>query len=75
MMYSLIIAVGGIVAMMLLWIVVQTIWRRTFAEYLSDEDVLADRRSCGNCGCTTACEVKRGGMATTESEIPFKKIS
>ncbi len=58
MLESLIIAVGGIIAMMTLWVIVQTLWRRTFAEYLSDEDVLADRRSCSNCGCTTICENK-----------------
>ena len=59
MLESFIIAVGGIIAMMTLWVIVQMLWRKTFAEYLSDEDVLADRRSCSNCGCTTICENKR----------------
>ncbi|MCB0639164.1 MAG: hypothetical protein KDC54_21200 [Lewinella sp.] len=74
MLHSLIIGVGGIVVMMLLWVVVQAIWRRTFAEYVSDEDVLAERRSCGggSCGCTTACKVKRQAMAPP-NQISFKK--
>lgn len=66
MIESFIIAVGGIIAMMTVWVIVQMLWRRTFAEYLSDDDVLADRRSCSNCGCTTACENKRSRFNYTE---------
>ncbi len=40
------------------WAAVQALWRNVFSDYISDEDVLADRRSCGNCGCGTACERK-----------------
>ncbi len=43
---------------MVLWFIVQRLWGNTFSGYISDEDVLAERRSCGNCGCTTACEKK-----------------
>lgn len=52
--------------MMTIWVIVQMLWRKTFAEYLSDEDVLADRRSCSNCGCTTVCENKRSQFNYTE---------
>jgi hypothetical protein len=38
------------------WALVQLFWKKTFAEYVSDDDVLAERRSCGSCGCTTACK-------------------
>lgn len=55
MLQTFLTGIGGIVGLMLVWLIVQTLWGRTFAEYLSDEDVLADRRSCGNCGCATAC--------------------
>lgn len=43
--------------LMVLWFLVQNIWRRVFADYLEEEDVLAQRRSCGNCGCTKACRL------------------
>ena len=64
MFNSLLIGIGGIVGLMLLWLVVQTLWGRIFADYMDDEDVLADRRSCKNCGCTTACENKMKQMTT-----------
>jgi hypothetical protein len=53
-----IIGIGAIVAMMLAWVLVQSHWRETFSENISDEDVLAERRSCGNCGCTKVCKKK-----------------
>ena len=59
MLQSFIIGIGGIIIMMVLWVLVQSLWRKTFAEYLTDEDVLADRTKCSNCGCATACENKR----------------
>ena len=55
-MYSLIIGVGGVIFLVLLWAGVQSLWRKTFAEYITDEDVLAGRTKCSNCGCTTACQ-------------------
>lgn len=54
-----VIAIGGIVALMLAWVWVQSVWRKTFSENISDEDVLAERRSCGNCGCAKVCKRKR----------------
>ena len=59
MITSLLIGIGGIVGLMIAWVVVQALWRRIFADYLTDEDVLADRRSCGNCGCATVCTRKK----------------
>ena len=49
-----------LVFLMILWVVIQGFWRRTFDEHISDPDVLAGRRNCGNCGCTTICENKKG---------------
>ncbi len=47
------------VGLMLAWVGVQSLWRKTFSDYVNDEDVLAERRSCGNCGCITICENKK----------------
>ena len=58
MFETLIIAIAGIVGVMMLWVGVQAIWRKMFRNYIEDEDVLADRRSCGNCGCGTICQRK-----------------
>ncbi len=55
-MQSTLIAILVIVFLMVGWAVVQALWRRLFADQISDEDVLADRRSCGNCGCAGLCE-------------------
>jgi hypothetical protein len=48
---SLLFGFLGIVALMLYWLLIQNLWRRMFADQISDEDVLAERRSCGDCGC------------------------
>ena len=53
---SLIIGIAGIVIMMVIWLLVQSWWGETFADNLSDDDVLAGRTKCSNCGCTTVCE-------------------
>ncbi|HFA49185.1 MAG TPA: hypothetical protein ENJ95_09225 [Bacteroidetes bacterium] len=60
MIHSLIIAAGGIIALMTIWAIIQFFWKKTFSEYISDDDVLADRKSCGNCGCTTSVCKNKG---------------
>jgi len=57
-------AILGIAGLMVGWMLVQAGWRRTFSDYIDEEDVLAHRRSCGNCGCSTAC--RRPISKTTE---------
>lgn len=59
MINSLLIGIGGMIGLVVVWYIVQRLWGNTFSDYISDEDVLAERRSCGNCGCTTACERKK----------------
>lgn len=59
MINSLIIGVGGIIVMMIGWVVVQQFWGQTFAEYVSEEDVMAGRTKCSNCHCATVCENKK----------------
>ena len=50
-----------VIGVMILWWLVQSGWRKIFGEYVedADQDVLADRRSCGNCGCTTICDKRK----------------
>jgi hypothetical protein len=50
-----------VIGIMALWWGVQSAWRKIFAEYVQDEDldVMADRRSCGNCGCTNICDKRK----------------
>ena len=38
------------------WVVVQNAWRRHFIISDVEGDVLAGRRSCGDCGCATPCD-------------------
>ncbi|KGE89122.1 MAG: hypothetical protein ACE362_00695 [Phaeodactylibacter xiamenensis] len=57
---SLIIGLVGVVALMVYWLLIQTVWRQMFADQITDEDVLAERRSCGDCGC-------RGGVCKKEN--------
>jgi len=64
MFQSLIIAIGGIIFLMVTWLIVQSLWGKTFAEYLSDEDVMAGRTKCSNCGCATVCENKSRHVST-----------
>ena len=57
---SLIIGLVGVVALMVYWLFIQTVWRQMFADQITDEDVLAERRSCGDCGCGGGvCKVKQ----------------
>jgi hypothetical protein len=56
MVNSLLIGVGGIVLLMIVWAVVQFFWGKTFPDEMTDEDVLAGRTSCGNCGCVSICK-------------------
>jgi hypothetical protein len=52
-------AIAIVVGLMLGWVGIQVLWRRVFTNYISETDVLAERRSCGQCGCTKACEKKK----------------
>lgn len=61
MIQSFLTAVSILVGLVLFWVAVQALWRKVFADYVNDEDGLAERRDCGNCGCTKACENKAVG--------------
>lgn len=59
-LYTLLTALGGIVGMMLAWVAVQRLWGHVFAEARDEheEDMLAQRGACGQCGCAAACSRK-----------------
>ncbi len=40
------------------WVGVQFLWGKVFREEYAEEDVLAGRRSCANCGCSGVCDRK-----------------
>ena len=58
MIASYVIGIGVIVTLMVLWMGVQAVWRKTFSDYISDDDALAHRSGCSNCGCTNVCKKK-----------------
>ena len=58
MLKSLIIATVAIIGMMLVWTIVQTMWRKVFTGNAVGEDVLVDRRDCADCSCITICKTK-----------------
>ncbi|MFT4568392.1 MAG: hypothetical protein ACI9FN_003361 [Saprospiraceae bacterium] len=62
MMIKYAIGIIGITGLMILWAMIQYLWRIVFMDQQTDEDVLAGRSSCGNCGCGTPCEKKRSGL-------------
>ncbi len=56
MIKSLVIGIGLMVFLIVAWALVQTMWKNVFKDEYQEEDVLAGRRSCGNCGCGTVCQ-------------------
>ncbi|NQV53372.1 MAG: hypothetical protein HQ500_09325 [Flavobacteriales bacterium] len=54
-MASYIIGIASIIGLMVIWVTVQEWWKKSFAEDVINDDALAGRSECGNCGCTTAC--------------------
>lgn len=55
---TLIITIAAITFMMVFWASVQHFWKRAFPEEYTDDDALAGRSSCGNCGCSGVCTRK-----------------
>ena len=62
MLLTYVASILVLVFMILAWVLIQSLWRRVFHENVTDQDVLAGRRSCGNCGCTTVCTVKKSNQ-------------
>ncbi|MFY0627444.1 MAG: hypothetical protein JXR07_14175 [Reichenbachiella sp.] len=59
MITTYLIGIFGIVGLMIAWVGIQSVWKRIFAEHVTDEDAMAGRTKCSNCGCTTACKNKK----------------
>ena len=51
------------------WMLVQHAWRRQFGQPDDDDDVLAARGGCGNCGCTTPCATRRVRAGATARHV------
>ena len=64
MIGSYITAVIGSVSLMVGWVAIQSIWKKTFSDHVTDEDAMAERTKCTNCGCTSACENKKRQLST-----------
>jgi hypothetical protein len=64
MIESFVIGIGGVVGLLLLWVLVQSWWGKVFADHMIDEDVMAGRTKCSNCGCTTVCTEKTRQLST-----------
>jgi hypothetical protein len=64
MITSTFIGIFGIVSIMVAWTLIQQHWKRVFPEDVADDDALAGRKSCGNCGCTTQCKTKQKILKT-----------
>ncbi len=67
-LFEMLKAAFGLGAVMALWILVQTAWRRTFPEAVgADGDALAGRLGCADCHCSEPCERKRAASAEEET--------
>jgi hypothetical protein len=56
MLASHAIAIVVLVLVTVVWVGVQSAWRRAFPDACSDPDVLAGRLSCHGAGCTKNCD-------------------
>ena len=64
MIQAYLIGIIGIVGLMVIWVGIQHFWKHEFTDYVNDEDALAERNSCANCGCTTLCERNKNKKKT-----------
>ena len=65
-LYPYLLTMGGIVFLMMMWLVVQLAWKRTFPEVRGDEDVLAGRSGCHGCTQDGHCEIQVEGHVESE---------
>ena len=56
LLFELLKASVGLGTLVLLWLAVQSAWRRVFSDTPADEDVLAGRLGCHGCGCAKPCD-------------------
>ncbi|THD66614.1 hypothetical protein E7Z59_12550 [Robertkochia marina] len=75
MWHSLLIGIGLIVSIVLVWVLVQVLWKDAFREEYREDDVLAGRRSCSNCGCTTQCGKKERELRKPNPNLVFRELN
>jgi hypothetical protein len=69
MLTSLATGVLGVAALLLIWVGVQSAWRRAFPDAFDDPDVLAQRIGCGGCEREPDCEQRTSQeCGSTEEE-------
>lgn len=73
MIQSLAIGIGLTLGLVLLWTLVQASWKNVFREEYPEEDVLAGRRSCSNCGCTSICMRKEEELGKMKKVLNSEK--
>lgn len=49
------ISISITILLMVAWVFIQAKWKQTFINEVTDEDALAGRSDCGNCGCGGTC--------------------
>ena len=60
----------GVAMLVLVWVGVQSAWRRAFPEAFDDPDVLAPRLGCGGCDQEQICERRpSNGSGSGRGEI------
>ena len=69
MVRSYLTGVGGVVAIAVAWVGVQSAWRRVFPGASSDPDTLAHRMGCHGCSCTVDCADARKVAAQSKEEL------
>ncbi len=56
MTITILTAIFGMTLLMIVWGLTQSWWRKIFADEIEEEDVLALRSRCGDCGCGVICQ-------------------
>lgn len=68
MLLTYLYTIIGMVALVIIWVVIQNAWRNFFPEYTYfEEDVLAGRGSCQGCNCKLICKNKFPGFRNNET--------
>lgn len=55
-MITLIKCIIGLTTIMIMWTIIQTLWKHLFIDTINgNEDALMERNSCYDCSCMNAC--------------------
>jgi hypothetical protein len=67
---SYLLAVVLLPLLLLSWVAVQSAWLRLFYPNDADNDALAGRSDCGQCGCATPCDRRENERKQTRGNKP-----